>query len=97
MALLRDARQISAREICATIRGMARVRVSQRIKTYLPASGWFAQYGDRRLPLVCWVVTDNDEVFGLVYWNGDLRPAEEISSWSPGGPSGGFKGYDAAA
>lgn len=84
----------SSVRMCATIPDMARVNVGRRITQYLPAVGFVADYGERRLPLICWAVDDSGDLFGLVFWKGEVRAAEDLSSrWF----GGAFKGYEGIA
>lgn len=67
----------------------------RKFEAYLPACGILARFSnDKVLPVLCWGLTETDELRGLVHWKNRVVIAEEMGGvW--GGP-GSFEGYESA-
>jgi hypothetical protein len=56
---------------------LGRVKCNVTVRTITSANGWFAQYGRKFQPLLCWALTD-DGIVGLILGpGGDARNAED--------------------
>lgn len=52
---------------------------------YLPAVGVVARFKDGQLPVICWALTDDDRLIGLVFDGHAVRSAEDMGGERLGG------------